>query len=215
MSKKNKKNKVDNTKTKEQVEKKETESYSPLEKRIMNIIIVIAVVAIVAIILIYIPWKGEKQRIARKYKVISTENVYEYIEFDELRSKIQNGDEFHVLLVNKSQDNYDDYIFYIDYIVKAFNQDNDSDIKIDTIYLFDTSNLSKEKYEDQVKYLKKNIDKNILDNPNIVYYHKTINDYSADVNTTGRYKITNYSGNIWKMILTYFYDCYEQYGIEE
>ena len=41
------------------------------------------------------------------------------------------------MLVNKSQDNYDDYIFYIDYIVKAFNQDNDSDIKIDTIYLFD------------------------------------------------------------------------------
>ena len=194
----------------EEKPKKNKEPMSKVEKMIYSIIMIVAMVAIVVIVLIYIPWGGEKECIARKYKVISKDNVYQYIEFDELRSKIQNGDEFHVLLVNKSQANYDDYVFYVDYIVKAFNEDSDSEIKIDTIYLFDTTNLSKEKYADQVKYLKKNIDKNILDNPNVVYYHKTINDYSADVNTTGRYDLSNYSGNIWKMIITYFYDCYAE-----
>ena len=211
MTRKDRNKKLDNNKENDNNNVKDKkENLTPLEKKIMNIIIILACVAIVVIVLIYIPWGGEKERISRKYKVIPKDNVYEYIEFDELITKIQNGDEFHVLLVNKSQDNYDDYIFYVDYIVKAFNEDSDNDIKIDKVYLFDTTNLSKEKYEDQVKYLRKNIDKNILDNPNVVYYRKTINDYSADVNTTGRYDVSNYSNNIWKMIDTYFYDCYEK-----
>ena len=74
---------------------------APKEKKIMTFIGIIAIVAIIAIILFNIPWGGEKERISRKYK-IDEDNVYEYIEFDELREKIVNCEEFHVLFVDKS-----------------------------------------------------------------------------------------------------------------
>ena len=236
MSKKDRKAKAlkENTKKKDEKDNQEEKSQirkememTPKEHKIMTIIGIVGIVVIIILVLVNIPWGGEKERIARKYN-LDKDNVYEYIEFDELREKINNKEEFQVLFVNKSQANALDYVFYIDYVVKAFNKDYENQdktiqyddegneipleelIHYDKIYLFDTSKLNKEKYADQAKYLKKNIEKNVLDTPNIVFFKVQARDYSTAYNTTARYKLEDYTNIIWKMIVEYFYDCYEE-----
>ena len=95
--------------------RKEMET-TPKERKIMTIIAIIAILGIIAIVLFNIPWGGEKERISRKYK-IDKDNVYEYIEFSELRERIINCEEIHVLFVNKGQENALDYVFYANLVV--------------------------------------------------------------------------------------------------
>lgn len=182
---------------------------TPIERKIMSIIGIVAIIGIIIIVLFNIPWGGEKERIARKYN-IDKDNVFEYIEFDELREKIINCEEFHVLFVDKSQENALDYVFYTDLVVKSMNEDPEIP-EIKTVYLFNTVNLSKEKYKDQAKYIKDHVEKNVLSTPNLVYFKKPLaRDYSTANNTTSRYQLSEYSNNVWRMVLDYFYNCYEE-----
>lgn len=212
MSKKNKKNEVikkDSPVDEEASKIRQEMELAPKERKIMTIIGIVGIIAIIVIILFNIPWKGEKERISRKYKV-DIDNVYEYIEFDELREKIINCEEFHVLFVDKSQEGALDYVFYTDMIVKSFNEDENIP-QIDVVYLFNTADLGKEKYKDQAKYIKDHVEKAVLETPNLVYFKKPVaREYSTANNTTCRYKLSDYTNNIWRMVLDYFYDCYEE-----
>lgn len=183
-------------------EKPEKEQLSRGEKIFTNVTLMVGLLAIIIIVLVSIPYGGEKERIARKFDTLSNDNVYTYIEYDEIRDKIAACETFQVLLINTSQDDADEIIYYIDEIVKDYEENKE--IVLQPIYIFDTSKISKNK--DQETYFKKNVGSNIFDAPNIIYYEKTIRDYSVDTYSSCRYELSDFSNNYWRLLLRYFDD---------
>ena len=135
-------------KTQKKINKKETsevvvkEEKSKVEKIVTYVIYGVVVVLITLVIALSINCNGDAGRIAKKYSSLDVDNVFEYIKFDELNEKIENGETFYVLLISTQLDDADYYIFCVNQIVKMMQSENIEGI--DKIYLFDTYDLEDE-----------------------------------------------------------------------
>ena len=197
MSKKNKNQAV----SEEQKETKRGSIQEPAtktEKIISYILIGAALIAILLIIIIAISTGGEKQKIARKFDSLTKDNVYTYISYEKLQEKVNNGEEFEVLLISDKQENANYFIYCVDLIVKQYQNDDNYNSE-DTIFLLNIDKLD----ESEQKYFK-NIDKRILDEPVIVHYKTMLKKQSVDYDKSNNYRIDEYGNNVFALLQKYF-----------
>lgn len=198
MSKKTQKKKIDERNSNVSSNTEETTTgKSKVEKIVSYIIYAVGAVLIILVIALSINCHGDAGRIAKKYKSLDVDNVFEYIKFDELNEKINNGESFHVLLINTTLDDADYYIFCVNQIAKKMQEANEE--FDETIYVFDTYKLK----DEEIRFFK-DIKYNILKSPNLVYYEQGIEDHSVVVDTTIFYDVSDYYGNQYYLIFEYF-----------
>lgn len=198
-------------KTQKKINKKETsdvvvkEEKSKVEKIVTYVIYGVVVVLITLVIALSINCNGDAGRIAKKYSSLDIDNVFEYIKFDELNEKIENGETFYVLLISTQLDDADYYIFCVNQIVKMMQSENIEGI--DKIYLFDTYDLE----DEEIKFFK-NVKYNILKSPNLLYYDNTnsLDTKSVVESSTVFYDVEEYYNNQYYLIIDYFKDIYTE-----
>lgn len=198
-------------KTQKKINKKETsdvvvkEEKSKVEKIVTYVIYGVVVVLITLVIALSINCNGDAGRIAKKYSSLDIDNVFEYIKFDELNEKIENGETFYVLLISTQLDDADYYIFCVNQIVKMMQSENIEGI--DKIYLFDTYDLE----DEEIKFFK-NVKYNILKSPNLLYYNNTnsLDTKSVVESSTVFYDVEEYYNNQYYLIIDYFKDIYTE-----
>ena len=193
------------------------------EKLFFRILFGIGALLIVLIIIFSIGTGGDKNMIARKYNSITNENVFDMIDYDDLIEKIENKETFQVLVINNKQKGANDYIYYVNEIIRQTNEENNLNVEdneenlesdeIDktessqeiVIYVLDPVYLDK----DEEKIFKE-IDKSILLEPSLVQFghnEDTIGDKSVEFNSTDRYFVEDFGGSYWSLLIKYFNDC--------
>lgn len=199
MSKKTQKRKLEAKQEKlaNQDEQNNTNDKSKLEKIVSWVIYAVSAVLIILVIALGVNCHGDAGKIAKKYPSLDVENVFEYLEFDELKTKIDNGDDFHVLLINTTLEDANYYIFCVNQIVLKMQETEEYDL--DVVYVFDTYKIK----DEETKFFK-DIKYNILKTPNLVHYQKTIENYSVLVNSTIFYRIKDYHNNQYYLLMDYF-----------
>lgn len=182
-----------------QQEVKETvvEEKSKFEKIVSYIIYAVGAALIILVIALSINCHGDAGRLAKKYKSLTNENVYELVKFDELQEMISNGEKFDLLLINTKFDEANYFIYCTDLVAKNNN--------IETVYVFDTYKLK----DEETKFFK-DIKYNILKAPHIVSYDVTIEDYSVPVDCTVFYDVEEYDNNVYYLIENYFEKMYSE-----
>lgn len=204
MSKKNKQKKEINKNENKEID---TEPKSKFEKIFVSTILAIAVVLIIVVILCNINTGGDKNILARKYTSLKSDNVFEIVTFDEFKEKINNKENFYLVLINNSQENANYYIYCVDDIVREINKSSEEQLDI---YVLDTSNLEK----DEKSYMRVELDleKSIFNSPNVIMFTYDENvqvnaEHSVDKNSTDRYKIEKCENNYWNLLVQFFKDC--------
>ena len=131
------------------------EEATKTEKIIMYVLIGAAFLAVLLIFIIALASGSEKKKIAKRFDSLSSDNVFTIISYDKLQEKVNNGEEFEVLLINEKQEGANYFIYCVDLIVKQYQNDDNYE-EIDTIYLLLTDKLK----DDERKYFT-NIDKRL------------------------------------------------------
>lgn len=217
----NNNDKINNKKTEKNDSPKEEMTKG--EKLFFKILFGIGALLIVLIIIFSIGTGGDKNMIARKYNSITNENVFDMIDYDDLIEKIENKETFQVLVINNKQKGANDYIYYVNEIIRQTNEENNLNVEdneeslesdeIDktessqeiVIYVLDPVYLDK----DEEKIFKE-IDKSILLEPSLVQFghnEDTIGDKSVEFNSTDRYFVEDFGGSYWSLLIKYFNDC--------
>lgn len=217
----NNNDKISNKKTEKNDSPKEEMTKG--EKLFFRILFGIGALLIVLIIIFSIGTGGDKNMIARKYNSITNENVFDMIDYDDLIEKIENKETFQVLVINNKQKGANDYIYYVNEIIRQTNEENNLNVEdneenlesdeIDktessqeiVIYVLDPVYLDK----DEEKIFKE-IDKSILLEPSLVQFghnEDTIGDKSVEFNSTDRYFVEDFGGSYWSLLIKYFNDC--------
>ena len=217
----NNNDKINNKKTEKNDSPKEEMTKG--EKLFFKILFGIGALLIVLIIIFSIGTGGDKNMIARKYNSITNENVFDMIDYDDLIEKIENKETFQVLVINNKQKGANDYIYYVNEIIRQTNEENNLNVEdneeslesdeIDktessqeiVIYVLDPVYLDK----DEEKIFKE-IDKSILLEPSLVQFghnEDTIGDKSVEFNSTDRYCVEDFGGRYWSLLIKYFNDC--------
>ena len=93
------------------------------EKLFFRILFGIGALLIVLIIIFSIGTGGDKNMIARKYNSITNENVFDMIDYDDLIEKIESKETFQVLVINNKQKGANDYIYYVNEIIRQTNEE--------------------------------------------------------------------------------------------
>ena len=161
------------------------ENATKTEKIIAYILVGVAVLAILLIIIISLLTGSEKNKI---------DNVYTYITYDNLQEKVQNGEEFEVVLVDDRNSNANYFVYCVDLIVKQYQNDENYDSD-EVIYLLITNNLK----ENERKYFT-NIDKRLLDEPIIIHYKTILKAQSVDFDNSNNYRIDAYGTNFFALL---------------
>lgn len=110
------------------------QEFSKNEKKVFGIIGIVCIVLAILVVVITVINTSDSHTIAKDYE-LSTDNVYEYISLDEIKSKQTSGDDFHVLIV-KSNNNK----------TKTFVQlanDNAKKLGVSKIYLVEVGSFTK------------------------------------------------------------------------
>lgn len=207
----NNNDKINNKKTEKNDSPKEEMTKG--EKLFFRILFGIGALLIVLIIIFSIGTGGDKNMIARKYNSITNENVFDMIDYDDLIEKIENKETFQVLVINNKQKGANDYIYYVNEIIRQTNEESLESDEIDktessqeiVIYVLDPVYLDK----DEEKIFKE-IDKSILLEPSLVQFghnEDTIGDKSVEFNSTDRYFVEDFGGSYWSLLIKYFNDC--------
>lgn len=201
-----KKEKINN-KDKQAIEKQPKEEMSKFEKIFVYSVVGLAVILLIIVIIANVGTGGDKNVLARKYPSLTSDNVFEIIDIDDLKTKVNNKEKFQVLFINSRQNDADYYIYCVDDIVKTLSKDDNQET---TIYVLDSSYL---KDEDK-SYLRIDLDleKVIYEQPNLILfnYDNNVSDrinHSVDKNSTDRYDVEKYNGNYWSLLVKYFRDC--------
>ena len=118
----NNNDKISNKKTEKNDSPKEEMTKG--EKLFFRILFGIGALLIVLIIIFSIGTGGDKHMIARKYNSITNENVFDMIDYDDLIEKIENKETFQVLVINNKQKGANDYIYYVNEIIRQTNEEN-------------------------------------------------------------------------------------------
>lgn len=180
------------------------DTQSRSEKIFTYILCGAAAIAIILIVIFSVLNGGEKTKIANKFDSLTKENVYEYITYSELQKKVENGDDFEVVLVDKNLENAKYFVYCVDLIVKDYQETGEYDVP-ETIYLLLTSKLS----EEEQKYFT-DINRKILKQPNVIHFSTTIKDYSVDIDSTSIYKLDEYGNNYFALLQKYFENNFEK-----
>lgn len=174
------------------------EEATKTEKIVMYVLIGVALLAVLLIFIIAISSGSEKKKIAKRFDSLSSDNVFTLISYEKLQEKVNNGEEFEVLLISDKQEEANYFIYCVDLIVKQYQNDENYE-KIDTIYLLLTDKLK----EDERKYFT-NIDKKLLDAPIMVHYKTILKDQSVDFDKSNNYRIEEYGNNVCALLQKYF-----------
>lgn len=174
------------------------EPASKVEKIITYVLIGAALLAVILIIIFAFASGGEKQKIARRFNSLTKDNVFEYVSYEKLQEKVNNGEDFEVVLISDKQDNANYFIYCVDIIVKQY-QSSDDYYADEVIYLLNIDKLS----EEEQKYFTK-IDKRLLDSPVVVHYKKILLSKSVDFDKSNNYKIEEYGNNAFALLQKYF-----------
>lgn len=199
-----------NNKTNDSSENIQKEPMSKFEKIFVISICSIAAILLLIVIIGSIGTGGDKNIIARKYTSIDSDNVFELLKFDEFKEKINNKEDFQLLIINNNQTDANYYIYCVDDIVKTLNKEYNKD---EVIYVLDPAYLK----DDDISFLRMELDleKTIYQEPNLImfkYDEKVLSNinHSVDRNSTDRYDITKYQNNSFSLLVKYFTDCYKQ-----
>ena len=133
------------------------ENATKTEKIIGYVLVGVAVLAILLIIIISLLTGSEKNKIAKRFDSLTKDNVFTYVTYEKLQEKVQNGEEFEVVLVDDRNSNTNYFVYCVDLIVKQYQNDENYDSD-EVIYLLITNNLK----DDERKYFT-NIDKRLLE----------------------------------------------------
>ena len=76
------------------------ENATKTEKIIGYVLVGVAVLAILLIIIISLLTGSEKNKIAKRFDSLTKDNVFTYVTYEKLQEKVQNGEEFEVVLVD-------------------------------------------------------------------------------------------------------------------
>ena len=197
MSKKSK-NQAVNDEQKETKRGSIQEPATKTEKIISYVLIGAALLAVFLIFLIAILSGGEKQKIAKKFDSLTKDNVFTYVTYEKLQEKVNNGEEFEVLLISDKQENANYFIYCVDLIVKQYQNDENYE-SVETIFLLNIDKLD----ENERKYFT-NIDKRILNEPVVVHYKKMLKAQSVDYDKSNNYRIDEYGNNVFALLQKYF-----------
>ena len=197
MSKKSK-NQAVNDEQKETKRGSIQEPPTKTEKIISYVLIGAALLAVFLIFLIAILSGGEKQKIAKKFDSLTKDNVFTYVTYEKLQEKVNNGEEFEVLLISDKQENANYFIYCVDLIVKQYQNDENYE-SVETILLLNIDKLD----ENERKYFT-NIDKRILNEPVVVHYKKMLKAQSVDYDKSNNYRIDEYGNNVFALLQKYF-----------
>lgn len=174
------------------------ENATKTEKIIGYVLVGVAVLAILLIIIITLLTGSEKNKIAKRFDSLTKENVFTYVTYEKLQEKVQNGEEFEVVLVDDRNSNTNYFVYCVDLIVKQYQNDENYDSD-EVIYLLITNNLK----DDERKYFT-NIDKRLLDEPIIIHYKTILKAQSVDLDKSNNYRIDEYGNNIYALLQKYF-----------
>lgn len=185
----------------------ESQPKSKFEKIFISVIFAVAAILIIVVVICNINTGGDKNILARKYKSLKSDNVFEIVTFDEFKTKINNKENFHLVLINSSQKDANYYIYCVDDIVREINKSSEENM---AIYVLDSSNL--EKKEKSYMRVELELEKEIFDSPNVIMftYDEDIQvntEHSVDGNSTDRYKLEKYEDNYWNLLVQFFKDC--------
>ncbi len=197
MSKKTNINK-DNRNNKVNKEKKE---HTKFEKIGATIIFSIGAILIILTIFLNINYHGDKDKIAKRFDSLTYDNVYTWISYDDVMTKLDNLEDFELVLVNNKQENSNYFVYCVDALTKYLES---NDKEIGPIYMLYTSNLK----EDQMKLFKNRYNKELFNGPCIIHFGKELKSYSTDLDCSTRYKLENYKGNYYDLIFAYFKNNY-------
>lgn len=185
----------------------DAEPKSKFEKIFISIILAITAILIIVVIVCNINTGGDKNILARKYTSLKSDNVFEIVTFEEFKVKINDKENFYLVLINTSQENANYYIYCVDDIVREINKSSEEQLDI---YVLDTSNLEK----DEKSYMRVELDleKSIFNSPNVIMFTYDENvqvniEHSVDKNSTDRYKIEKCENNYWNLLVQFFKDC--------
>ena len=197
MSKKSK-NQAVNEEQKETKRGSIQEPPTKTEKIVSYVLVGAAILAVLLIFLIAILSGGEKQKIAKKFDSLTKDNVFTYVTYEKLQEKVNNGEEFEVLLISDKQENANYFIYCVDLIVKQYQSDENYE-SVETIFLLNIDKLD----ESERKYFT-NIDKRILNEPVIVHYKTMLKAQSVDYDKSNNYRIDEYGNNVFALLQKYF-----------
>lgn len=208
MSKDNKIQKKLNEKKDINKEDLNKEPMSKFEKIFVSCVLGLGLIFLIIVIIVSIGTGGDKNIIARKFPTLDKDNVFELVEIKDVKQKINNKENFQLLLINKYQEDADYYIYCVDDIIKDLNKSYDRN---DVIYVLDSSYLK----DEDIDYFRRDLDleKAIIENPSLIYFaydEKVVNnEHSVDRNSTDRYNVDKFENNYFNLLVKYFYDSYE------
>lgn len=171
-----------------------------VEKKMVKIVMIVAAIAIVIVVLVYFPWGGEKGKIRGEYDFLETnEHVFSYITMEEIKTKIDSGETFHLYLGNSKLENVNYFVYYVDELAKEYGEN--------TVFYLDYTDMS----QDDLTYIRERSSIEITTSePTMIYFKRDIVDNISkafDVSCIRDLK-KDYESNYWLLLQDYFRNCY-------
>lgn len=169
--------------------KKAKKVKEPMSKGEKIFTIVVSSVAAVAILLIVIlTIVLNKDSVFKEYEGLDENNVYEYIKYDEIIKKLDNKEEFYLVIANKNytyaSTNCEEAIISLDKIAK----END----ITKIYYISLNNLSTEEQYEIYYNRSGKLTRDVLLVP-CVFNFTSVDGVYTSKETSGLYKVTDFA----------------------
>ena len=206
---KNKKDKIENEDKKLTKRGAVQEGATKTEKIVTYVLIGAALLAVLLIFIFALLSGGEKQKIARRYDSLTKDNVYTLVTYDKFQEKVQNGDDFEVVLVSEKQAGTNYFVYCVDMIVKQYKSSEEYDVSGE-IFLLNVDKLS----DDERKFFT-NIDKRLLNDPIIVHFKPILKAQSVDFDKSNNYHLDEYGNNVFALLQKYFENNFEKLNSDD
>ena len=206
---KNKKDKIENEDKKLTKRGAVQEEATKTEKIVTYVLIGAALLAVLLIFIFALLSGGEKQKIARRYDSLTKDNVYTLVTYEKFQEKVQNGDDFEVVLVSEKQAGTNYFVYCVDMIVKQYKSSEEYDVSGE-IFLLNIDKLS----DDERKFFT-NIDKRLLNDPIIVHFKPILKAQSVDFDKSNNYHLDEYGNNVFALLQKYFENNFEKLNSDD
>ena len=206
---KNKKDKIENEDKKITKRGSVQEEATKTEKIVTYVLIGAALLAVLLIFIFALLSGGEKQKIARRYDSLTKDNVYTLVTYEKFQEKVQNGDDFEVVLVSEKQAGTNYFVYCVDMIVKQYKSSEEYDVSGE-IFLLNIDKLS----DDERKFFT-NIDKHLLNDPIIVHFKPILKAQSVDFDKSNNYHLDEYGNNVFALLQKYFENNFEKLNSDD
>lgn len=172
---------------------------SSTEKKFNAIVLLIGAIAILIIILVNIPWNGSGSKIMKEYDYLEKNHVFVSTDIDELKEKIENGDEFQLYIGNGDIEDANYFVYYADQLAKKYG--------VEEIYYLSSKKMS----TSDLEFVRENsINELSMGVPNMIFFEPTESGSSKASRISGLEDFEEYYGsNYWLLLEEYFKNCYE------